>query len=335
VRQHQRAIGIQIIGGEKDDNSRLVGVVTDRFAKAIAAPNVERLPSVAPDRVVDAIERLVTRLKRELSPFDELVGIGVEVGGLLHDGFVLQSPPLSWHNVPLKSRLSRLLGVEVVLVNDANALAVYERDFPDGLSARDPKHFAVVLLTELGVGCGLVLSKEIYEGVRGGSGELGHIVLVEGERGLPCSCGRKGCLETVATVSAMARILKDAGYEGTFKDALNDSEAPLVAEVLAAGGDALGRAAAMLVNLLNPSTIVLYGQSGIVGETRGFPLTAPNLGTGASGRYLRSMVASLTECIFPNALEDLRIVIRTEKDHRGAEAAAACAIASFDSLTRP
>jgi predicted NBD/HSP70 family sugar kinase len=332
MRANQLAIGIQIVGGSKDFDHHLVGVVANRFAEAASEPMTERLPRVSRGDVIDTIAKLVRRLGREPGPGQEIVTVGVEIAGLLHDGVVLHAPPLGpdWAHVPLKAELSQRLDKVVVLVNDANALAVYERDTAQPLGPTDRAHFVVTLLTELGIGCGMVIGGQVYNGYRGGSGELGHIEVVDGKDAESCRCGRKGCLQTVSTVSAMAEALREVGYP-TFEAALRDADTAVVSTVLSTGGAALGRALSMLVNLINPSTVVIYGQEAILGETRRFPLVGAAPTGGAVGHYLGSMLTSLTSRIFNNAADDLAFIIRTEQDHRGALAAAACAIAEWNS----
>jgi len=331
MRANQLAIGIQIVGGSRDYDHHLVGVVADRFAEAKSEPMTERLPTVGRGDVIDTIDRLVRRLSREPGPGQEIVTVGVEIPGLLHDGVVLHAPALGhdWAHVPLKAQLTQRLDKLVVLVNDANALAVYERDTAQVLSPTDRGHFTVVLLTELGIGCGLVFSREVYPGYRGGSGELGHITVVEGDAAEVCTCGRYGCLQTVATLTAMTKTLQAAGYS-SFDAAVKEVDAPAVAGVLVNAGSAMGRGLSTLVNVTNPSTLVVYGQSAFLGESRRFPVLGVPPLTGAANHYLGSLLSTLTGRIFDNAADDLAIIIRTEAEHRGALAAAACAVAEWD-----
>ncbi len=321
-----RAIGIQILAGSDETPPRLEGVLTDMGLRVISGPVLEPLSDLDKDRTVDAIHRLIERLRRDRGDRDELVGVAIEVPGILHNGHVIHSPPLGWQNFPLDRRF-RDIADTVVLVNDANALAVCERDFPDEHGVTDEKHFAVMLVTESGVGCGLVLDGNLYTGTRGMSGEIGHMAVVEDDAsGLPCSCGNRGCVQTIVTVSAINQALARRGFGGGYQAAISDPDDPIAAAVFRTAGQHLGMAMSTLVNMLNPSTIVLYGQEALIGGRDSFPLRSQRPAGGAVGHYLGGMLDSMKRHVFERAADTCLIMTRTEKDDRGPLAAAACAI---------
>ncbi len=325
-RRNQRVIGIQVIGGA-DDECKLVGVVTDLDAKRVAAEMVEPIQKVSASRAIDAIERLIYRLVRDKGPEDRVVGIGIEIGGVIHDGVVVHAPALGWQNERLVRNLSRVFDYKVVLVNDANALAIYERDFAGEFGATDLDHFVVVLITELGIGLGAILSGQLYEGTRGVAGELGHVVIEDRDPLIQCQCGKHGCLQTVATISGIAKALDAEDFKGGFHAALTQPDDEKVVSVFTKAGAALGKGLSSVVNLLNPSTIVIYGQSSLIGHPRHFNVAATDNIEGAASHYVGAMIENLKAHVFERAA-DCTILIRTEVNHRGAEAAAACAIDS-------
>lgn len=210
-----------------------------------------------------------------------LLGIGVGVPGPLDPaaGTVMQPPNFrGWSYVPLRELLEQRFRVPVWVENDANAGALAEF-----LISHPHVRNLVYVLADAGVGAGLVLERQLYRG-EGGAGELGHCPVQLG--GPPCPCGRRGCVEAIASTDAMvARYRENCGRrdakgdpagESPFGTASADSAPPadfaslLAAEaagnrcaraVLARGGRALGAGLAILANLISPEVVVLGGRS--------------------------------------------------------------------------
>ncbi len=201
----------------------------------------------------------------------EALGIG-SPGPLDHEaGVVYNSPNLGWREVPLKKKLEGILGVPVLVDNDANLAALGEYLFGAGRGSRN----MVYVTVSTGVGGGLVLEGRIFRGSGGGAGELGHMVLEPG--GPLCGCGRRGCLEALASGTAMAArarelaakgrgraILGEAGGSAGEITALSVSRAAAAGDAEAVGiistaGAYLGMGLANVVNLINPDRLVLGG----------------------------------------------------------------------------
>ncbi|HEX7737551.1 MAG TPA: ROK family protein [Ktedonobacteraceae bacterium] len=132
----------------------------------------------------------------------EIKGIGVAAPGPLdnREG-VLYSPPNlpAWKGVPLRNILSQQFHCPVFLENDANAAALGEFFFGAGQGSRD----MVYLTVSTGIGGGVIANGQILEGVNGTAAELGHITI--DWRGERCPCGNIGCLEALASGTAIAR----------------------------------------------------------------------------------------------------------------------------------
>ena len=119
-------------------------------------------------------------------------------------GYVVTSGNLGWENKPFARDLSALLGVPATLANDANAAA-----FGEYICGAGSAYKSVVLVTlGTGVGSGIVLNGELFEGCEGAGAELGHEVIRFG--GEKCSCGRRGCFEAYASATALIRQTKKA-----------------------------------------------------------------------------------------------------------------------------
>lgn len=186
-------------------------------------------------------------------------------------GFVYQAPNLGWRDVPLKHLLEEALQVNVTVGNDANLAALGEFCFGD--YGGTPNLIYITVST--GIGCGLILGGELYQGADYSAGEIGHLI-VEPD-GLLCSCGNRGCLETIASGTAIARFAKELAKQGKGTGILKAAgglvegiTAEVVSRAAAAGdqealgilyktGRALGLGLSYIINLLNPSLILLGG----------------------------------------------------------------------------
>jgi predicted NBD/HSP70 family sugar kinase len=316
----QRVIGIRIIA-DAPGHGRLLGIVTDMLARVVADQIELKLESFDESKSFAQILTLVDDLRAQIGTDERLVGVGLEIGGHVYQGRVVYSANAHWGLLPLEDRLADVLRLPVVLENDANALAIYERRF-EGI-AEDS--LAVILLTYFGVGCGLILDGQIYRGVRGMSGEIGHLPIsgVANRGEVPCRCGNDGCLERIATPSAIEEDLKTAGFEGGYEVALESATVDEVSKAFKFAGAALGSGAATIINLLNPSAMVFYGPSDLLGQSREFHIDSP---AGAANDYAGAMVAAIRSHAFSTGASDCRFIVRNSVDVYGAQAAAACLI---------
>ncbi len=163
----------------------------------------------------EALEQAGVRL-------EEIAGIGVAAPGPLdnREG-VLYSPPNlpSWKAVPLRELLSQQFHCPVYLENDANAAALGEYFYGAGQGSRD----MVYVTVSTGIGGGVIANGQILEGANGTAAELGHITI--DWRGERCSCGNIGCLEALASGTAIARMANQAIGRGEAGDLLTFARA--------------------------------------------------------------------------------------------------------------
>lgn len=225
-------------------------------------------------------------------PAQRLAGVGVACAGPIDvaRGAVRLAPNLGWRDVDVVQPLAAQLGVPVFLENDANAAAVGE--WWQG-AGRGTRYFIYVTVST-GIGGGIVIGGQLYTGAHGAAGEIGHTVIVV-EDGPLCNCGRRGCLEAMASGTAIARRAAEAlqaeaatGRQesllwGLSGGRLSAVDARMVAEA-ARRGDALAEAVlertwrylgAGLVNLMNlfdPEVIALGGGVSRMGEAMLGPL---------------------------------------------------------------
>lgn len=244
--------------GVKVTAERTYGVLTDLGAVTLAQSDVANDSSSLED-VVRSIKTVVETLTQS-SPTGRIDGTGVAVSGDVdrESGTVRDSPLLGWGDVALQRRLETMLGVPVTVENDVRALTVAENLFGAG---RDAVSFAIVTLGA-GVGCGLFLNGRVVRGAHGVSGEIGHLPLASDE--LVCSCGRRGCVETVASTQAIVdRVRAATGRPDLTREdvfALAHAGEPAAVTAFAAAGEVIGAALAALVNLVGPELVIIAGE---------------------------------------------------------------------------
>jgi predicted NBD/HSP70 family sugar kinase len=198
---------------------------------------------------------------------DRLQGIGVAVPGLIHQesGTCVFAPNLAWSDVPLRARLAEAFGVRANVRNSMQAGAIAEARVGVGKAVRS---FAWLFIGS-GVGAALVLDGKVFYGKRGYTGEIGHWPVVPG--GVLCACGRRGCLETIASNEAIEALTARRWAEhhpgpgptppidAASVSAAADRGERFAQEAMNEVGEHLGEAVASLLNLLDLDLVVLDG----------------------------------------------------------------------------
>ncbi|MBE1491844.1 ROK family transcriptional regulator [Plantactinospora soyae] len=215
--------------------------------------------AAGPAEVFDAVAQAFGRIQATTAPGQALLGIGVALPGPVEfpRGRLIGPARMpGWSGVDAQVELSRRFHVPVVVDNDAKAAAIGEH------TARD-RETGDMIYVKAGTGIGgcLVTGGQVYRGGRGLSGDVTHVRVADsGER--HCSCGSRGCLETVASGAALASQLAERGLPITTTHdviaAVTDAEPTAVTLVRHAGG-LLGVALSGLVNFLNPDAVVIGG----------------------------------------------------------------------------
>ncbi len=226
-------------------------------------------------------EQLVARMVKTVRacmkaaelPVADVKVLGVAAPGPIdvENGILTETPNLGVRDFPLAARLEEQLGFPVVLENDVNAGLYGEFIYGKARGLSE----VIGLFPGTGIGGAMILGGALYRGAGGGAGELGHMVLQPG--GPICGCGKRGCLEALASRGAMAReiaLLVATGKAPTVADLAGaDSslmKSGVIAEAVAAGEQDvieiversawwLGLGMANCVNIFNPQAIVLGG----------------------------------------------------------------------------
>lgn len=165
-----------------------------------------------PERVLPRIFATVQQALNEAHvQIDAITGMGVACPGPLDNrtGIVYAPSNLpTWINVPLRALLHEQYHIPVFVENDANAAALGEYLFGAGQGCRD----IVYLTVSTGIGAGVIVEGKLLEGTNGSAAELGHITI--DWRGERCTCGNIGCLEALASGTAIARKANEAIAHG-------------------------------------------------------------------------------------------------------------------------
>ena len=232
--------------------------------------------------VDDMIESIQHRLNLLGLSATDFQGIGMGSPGVVdrENGTVIGAYNLNWKTLqPIKEKMEKALGIPFFIDNDANVAALGERWMGAGENQPD----VVFMTLGTGVGGGIVAEGKLLHGVAGAAGELGHIT-VDFDQPIACTCGKKGCLETVASATGIVNLTRRYAdeYEGdaTLKRLIDDGEevtAKTVFDLAKEGDDLalivyrnfsryLGITCANIGSILNPSTIVIGGGVSAAGE---------------------------------------------------------------------
>ena len=264
------------IGGTK-----LLTLIADAKGTVLAEVRLPTRASADPREVLDdAVRTIESALAEAGRSRADLSAVGLAIAGPVDfkRGVVTSSPNLpEWRDVPAVTMVSAALGLPAVLENDANAAALGELHFG---AARGLRH-VVYLTVSTGIGGGIIIDGRLYRGASGSAGEFGHMVLDPG--GPVCGCGNRGCFETLASGTAIAREGSAAAARGespalarlaaeqgelTAEDIAEAAEAgdAVAAEIVARAADFFGIGLAAIVNALNPESIIIGGGVSKMGD---------------------------------------------------------------------
>ncbi|MFV0561439.1 MAG: ROK family glucokinase [Enterococcus sp.] len=274
--------------------------------------------------VPEIIESINHRLNLYKMNVEDFVGIGMGTPGSVdrEAGTVIGAYNLNWTTLqPVKEQIEAGTGIKFAIDNDANVAALGERW--KGAGENNPDVVFITLGT--GVGGGIIADGNLIHGAAGCGGEVGHITV--DPTGFECTCGKRGCLETVSSATGVVRLgrflAEEYAGDSKLKAMLDNGEEVSSKDIfdLAEAGDAfalmvvdkvcfyLGLACGNLGNTLNPSSIVLGG------------------GVSAAGEFLRSRVEKyFNEFTFPQVRESTQVKLAVLGNDAGVIGAASLAL---------
>lgn len=161
------------------------------------------------EQIIELGHSILALMKKENIALDDILGIGIGCPGSINPntGYCDYSNNLRWNNLPVRDLLFTVIPKPIRISNDANAATLGEARYGIGKGY----HNIVMLTLGTGVGGGLILNDQLYEGNEGKGAELGHTILHL--NGRKCTCGRKGCIEAYASVRALVDDTKKAMKE--------------------------------------------------------------------------------------------------------------------------
>jgi glucokinase len=276
--------------------SRKGEIITRYYQPTLASEG----PQLVIERILSGIDHLLSQSNLSLS---QLSAISIAAAGIidLKKGIITEAPNLpGWRDIPLKSIVEEKYHVTTFLINDADAAALGEHRFGAGRGLDN----LILLTLGTGVGGGIIINGKLYLGSSGSAAEIGHMIVeVNGTR---CRCGNTGCLETLASGTAMAKEAMSRisqGAKSSLSEMVEGKLEDITAEkvyLAAKGGDSLaleviaraayylGIASVNLVNIFNPEMIIIGGSVAEMGDLllepvrqmikeRAFPLLAQSV----------------------------------------------------------
>ena len=215
------------------------------------------------DAAVNLVFRLVDALRADdRSP---LLGIGIGAPGVIDtsSGTVRWSVNLDWADLRLGALVEDRYGVPVVVANDSHVAALAELTF----FRRPRPNNLIVIRIGRGIGAGIILNGQLFQGDGYGAGEFGHVS--PGNAGAPCRCGREGCLETLTSMRALVdaanavepSITDESGLVAAFR-----AGATAVRRIVLDAARELGLAVGWLIGVLNVRHVLLVGPVAAFGD---------------------------------------------------------------------
>jgi predicted NBD/HSP70 family sugar kinase len=274
--------------------------VLDGAATPLAERAIETHIQSGPDAVLERACSILVELLDEAQRKPATVcGIGIGVPGPVNTKTSRPvQPPImpGWHDYPIAEAVRARIAAPVLVENDANlmALAESQRSHPDSPSL-------LYVKVASGIGAGIVIRGEIYDGVDGGAGDIGHIK-IPAAAGHRCNCGAEGCLAAVASGSAIARRLAETHGARNSRDVVRlvQNGVPDAVTATRDAGRLVGGVLSTAVSLLNPGVLVLGGDMAQTNE-----------------HFLLGLREVLYQQTQPLATRSLRIAASRLGDHAG------------------
>ena len=252
---------MKVVGVDLGGTTTTIGLVDSEKESIVNKVQIDTNVHEGYVRVIERISRVINDIK------DDSVAVGVGCPGSIYEGVVRFSPNLpDWKDVPLAKMIEERTGLKTFVENDANSFVLGEKWFGDG---KGKKHI-VALTLGTGVGGGVITHGILLKGHLGIGAELGHVTVMP--RGPICGCGNYGCLEALASATAIVRMANEGKKK--YPDSLIFKSEKITAKVVmdaARMGDelavrirdimveSLGIAIAGFIHIFNPEIVIIGG----------------------------------------------------------------------------
>jgi len=259
-----------IIGIDLGGRSAKFGLFTEEgelLAKSSIKTRVEEKGKYILEDICDYLDKLV--VKHDLNE-ENLLGIGIGVPGpIIGKRVASRAINLGWEEVPVADIIEKRIKTKVYVENDANVAALGEM----WKGAAEGKNNVVLVTLGTGVGGGVIVDGKIISGTNGSAGEIGHIPLFEEELDRVCGCGKRNCLEQVASATGIEYLAQDMLLEFdtdsplreldmiTAKDIFDYAKQAdeISLKVVNKFGKYLGRGLAIISAVVDPEVFVIGG----------------------------------------------------------------------------
>lgn len=311
------AVNDDYVVGVDMGGTKILAAVINAKGKIVQQAKRATKPKKGADEVIKRIARCIREAidGAELK-LSQIRAIGIGSPGPLdpETGIIIFAPNLGWSNVPLKAELEANLSIPTFVDNDVNVGTLGEHAFGAGGGVKN----LVGIFVGTGIGGGIILDGKLFHGVNKTAGEVGHMIVEA--NGPRCGCGNFGCLEAVASRTAITRDLQEAILKKGKKSkltklnggklnlirsqaiakAVKRGDKPTI-KVMQRAGIYLGISVASIVHFLNPEMVVLGG--GVI-EAMGDSLLDP----------IRQAAAKYA---LPTTMDGVQIVEATLGDNAG------------------
>jgi len=231
-----------------------------------------------PETIDNVHKQSLDIIKEAKIDYSKIMGVGIVLPGLINTQTGKSYSYLNYNDKPVSQLFEKKFNLPVFTDNDSNLMALGEHSF--GLAKG--KENVLCIKLEAGIGMGIIVNGKLYHGKSGFAGEFGHTIIQE--NGLLCTCGKKGCLETMASEKALIRMAKEGIKKGKtsiithivnnkFENITTDvvleaaeKEDYFAIDILSEVGHYLGKGIATLIHLFNPEMIIIGGKMAKAGQ---------------------------------------------------------------------
>lgn len=246
------------------DIGRVIGIYLGLENITISLSDIEgKILKTEKQRIeqITKVKEQTFKLLKKFIQGEKVIGIGVGMNGIVDSqrGISIYSAPYGWNNVEIKKELEREYKVPIFLENGVNLIALYEKYMG---SCKENSNF-IVLNIGTGVKAGIILEDRIFSGKNFTVGEVGHIPYDFSKEAYICSCGNKGCIETLLSDWCIERkVHKLVGKEMEYDEIIQKANRgdKIYKEVILEMIPVLSTMIFWLTTMINPEKIVIYGK---------------------------------------------------------------------------
>ncbi|MGH2316468.1 ROK family protein [Planococcus sp. SE5232] len=255
------AIGVDI-GGTK-----VAVAAVDEQGTIICQSVIPTNLQIPPEAMIVEIQQEIRRIIEKSGVLmAQLMGIGIGAPGPLdsRNGLISCPPNLqTWVDIPIRELIGRSFPVPILLENDANAAALAEK----WIGAATENENFIYITVSTGIGAGIIAEGQLLKGLKGNAGDIGHTV-IDPSYG-KCACGQSGCLESIASGTAIAKRASEIlGEKVTAKEVfhLYQEGNSQIIEYMQEVFKVLGVTAVNMINTFDPEKLVIGGGVSEFGE---------------------------------------------------------------------